>query len=75
MTFLHHSVPSSFDKNASSLQHTDAFSIGSEHCSEEHRSHKRPKDVFDCDRHFLNLKSNLPPLFLLVMMHSLVVLH
>ena len=47
MTFSHHSVPS-FDKNAISLQHTDAFSIG----SEEHRSHKRSKDVFDGDQHF-----------------------
>ena len=48
MTFLDHSVPSSFDKNASSLQHTDAFSIG----SEEHRLHKQSKDVFDGDQHF-----------------------
>ena len=48
MTFLHHNVPSSFDKNAFSLQHIDAFSIG----REEHRSHKRSKDVFDGDQHF-----------------------
>ena len=71
MTFLHHCVPSSFDKNASSLQHTDGFSIG----SAEHRSHiKRSKDVFAGDRQFLTLKLNLPPPPLLVMMHSLVVL-
>ena len=68
MTILHHCVPSSFDKDASSLQHTDGFSIG----SAEHRS--RSKDVFDGDRHFLTLKLNLPPPLLLVMMHSLVVL-
>ena len=43
--------------------------------SKEHRSHKRSKDVFDGDRHFLNLKLNLPPpLLLLLVMHSLVVL-
>ena len=68
MTFLHHSVPSPFDKNAISLQHADAFSIG----SEEHHSHKRSKDVFDGDQHF---QLNLPPLLLLVVMYSLVVLH
>ena len=66
MTFLYHSVPSSFEKNASSLQHTDAFSIG----IAEHRSHKQSKDVFDGDQHFLNLKLDLPPL-LLVMVHFL----
>ena len=70
MTFLHHCVPSSFDKNASSLQYTDGFSIG----SAEHCSYKRSKDVFDGDRHFLTLKLNLSPPLLLVMMHSLVVL-
>ena len=50
MTFLHHSVASCFNKNASSLQHTDAFSIG----SVENRLHKWSKDVFDGDRPFLN---------------------
>ena len=54
MTFLHHCVPSSFDENASSLQHTDGFSIG----SAEHRSHKRSKDVFDGDQQFLTLNSS-----------------
>ena len=71
MTFLHRCVPSSFDKNASSLQHTaDGFSIS----SAEHHSHKRSRDVFDGDRHILSLKLNLPPPLLLVMMHSLIVL-
>ena len=70
MTFLHHCVPSLFDKNASSLQYTDGFSIG----SAEHCSYKRSKDVFDGDRHFLTLKLNLSPPLLLVSMHSLVVL-
>ena len=56
MTLWHQCVPSSFDKNASSLQHTDGFSIG----SAEHRSHKRSKDVFDGNQQFLTLKLNLP---------------
>ena len=50
MTFLLHCVPSSFDKNASSLHRTDGFSIG----SAEHRSHKRSKDVFDGDQHYFS---------------------
>ena len=66
MTFLHHCVPSSFDKNASSLQHTDGFSIG----SAEHRSHKRSKDVFDGDRDFLTLKLNPLPPSLVVLLYK-----
>ena len=45
MTFLDHSVPSSFDKNASSLQHTDAFSIGSAKPQADHPLCLRPRDV------------------------------
>ena len=74
MTFLHHKNFLSKDEGtqlfASSLQHTNGFSIG----SAEHRSHKPSKDVFDGDQHFLTLKLNLPPPLLLVIMHSLVFL-
>ena len=67
MTFLYHSVLSSFDKNAISLQHTNAFSIGSEHCSKS--------GVKTCSMPINISKLNLPALLLLVMMYSVVILH
>ena len=67
MTFLYHSVLSYFDKNAISLQHIDAFSIGSEHCLKS--------GVKTCSMGINISKLNLPALLLVVMMYSVVILH
>ena len=70
MTYLYHSVSSSFDKNSSSLQHTDAFSRSEVQNVIRISGLKTCLMVID-----IFLKLNLLTLFLLVMMHSLIILH